>query len=322
MDKGKTIVGAFIVGGCFGLLCQLINMAYGAVLSPTDPLFGVPVLGTAQNYSSGFSLATCGLIMAILFITGILPKIDKVGGFGATIPLFGLVGGVAGSMVGYRMETGAGFGKAFFKATWPFKRFLLIAFGVTLALSFAVVLGVKPNLSYVGAVPYIDPALIPEHPEFGAALGNTAASLYAPISLLYSFIFTGCLAVIGQIVLFIVKPKSMGAVLNVLMGGYILGCLVAMTGLFPFLSVYGTGGITAPVTGAGEFVFSSVMFANVAAAGGMATVVVRLVTFCLVITIQFIWGLLAHAIAWPKISAGAAAAAAADGGMEAAEGSR
>jgi hypothetical protein len=300
MDKGKTILGAFIVGGCMGLMCQLINIFYAFLIPDDALLFGSTTLGLAQNYSSGFSLATCGLIMLILFITGILPKVNEVGGFGATIPLFGLVGAVGGSTLGYKAETGASFVTSFLKGCWPFMRFLIIAFVVTVPLSLIFGMVVKPDLSYVGAVTYLDPTL----PESGPALGAAAAAAFAPVSLLWSFLFTGVLAVIGQLVVFAVKPKMIG-MLNILMCGYILGCIVSMTGLFPFLSVYGTGGITAPVTGAGEFVFTSVMFGtNLGHIPGMwTTVIVRLVTFCLVITIQFVWGIIAAAIVGARASA-------------------
>jgi hypothetical protein len=293
MNKGKAILGAFIVGGCMGLLCQLFNICYAFLIPDDALLFGSAILGLAQNYSSGFALMTCGLVMMILFIAGILPKVEAFGGFGATIPLFGLVGAVGGSTLGYKAQTGASFVTAFFKGCWPFIRFLLIAFIVTIPLSLLFGMFVKPDLSYVGAVPYVDPTI----PENGPMLGAAAAAAFAPVSLCWSFLFTGVLAVIGQLVVFAVKPQMAG-VLNILMCGYILGCIISMTGLFPFLSVYGTGGITAPVTGAGEFVFTSVMFGtNLGHIPGMwATVVVRLVTFCLVITTQFIWGIIAAAI--------------------------
>ncbi|MDR1422301.1 MAG: hypothetical protein LBI64_05485 [Coriobacteriales bacterium] len=293
MGKAKVILGAFFVGGCMGCICQLFNMLYAFLIPDDALLFGSATLGLAQNYTAGFSLATCGFIMMILFLTGLLPKIEKVGGFGATLPLFGLVGAAAGSTLGCKAETGAPFVKAFFKGCWPFIRFLLIAFIITVPLSLLVGNFVKPDLSYVGAVPYIDPTI----PANGPALGAAAAAAFAPISLLWSFLFTGTLAVIGQIVVLLVKPKMKG-ILNILMCGYILGCLISMTGLFPFLAVYGTGGITAPVTGAGEFVFTSVMFGSVLGhiPGMWTTVIVRLVTFCLVITIQFIWGIIAAAI--------------------------
>jgi hypothetical protein len=293
MSKGKVILGTFIVGGCMGLLCQLLNICYAFLIPDDALLFGSATLGLAQNYSSGFALVTCGLVMMLLFITGILPKINDIGGFGATIPLFGLVGAVGGSTLGYKGETGASFVTSFFKGCWPFIRFLIIAFVVTVPLSLLYGAFVKPDLSYVGAVPYIDPTV----PENGPALGAAAAAAFAPVSLLWSFLFTGVLAVIGQLVVFAVKPKMTG-ILNILMCGYMLGCIVSMTGLFPFLSVYGTGGITAPVTGAGEFVFTSVMFGSYLGhiPGMWTTVIVRLVTFCLVVAMQFIWGIIAAAI--------------------------
>jgi hypothetical protein len=270
-----------------------------AIIDDEALLFGSDTLGAAQNYSTGFSLAICGFIMMILFVAGILPKIDAFGGFGATIPLFGLVGAVAGSTLGYKAETKSSFIKSFFKATWPLKRFLLIAFGITVAYSLMVNLAFKPDLTFVHEVPYLDPT----NPANGPLLGAGAEAGLAPISLLFSFIFTGCLAVIGQIVMFIVKPKGMQDVLNILLGGYIVGCVLSSLGILPYLFVYGPGGITAPVTGAGEFVYTTITFGT--NLGGVippmwTTVLVRLVTFCLVITIQFVWGIIAGLIASAK----------------------
>jgi hypothetical protein len=293
MKKGKTILGAFIVGGCMGLLCQLLNMCFAFLIPDDALLFGSTTLGLAQNYSSGFALMACGGIMLILFIVGILPKINEIGGFGATVPLFGLVGAVGGSTLGYKEETGAPFVTAFFKGCWPFIRFLLTSFIITVPLSLIFGMLVKPDLSYVGAVPYVDPTI----PENGPILSAAAAAAFAPVSLCWSFLFTGVIALIGQLVVLAIKPQMTGTI-NILMCGYILGCLISMTGLLPFLSVYGTGGITTPVTGAGEFVFTSIMFGtNLGHIPGMwATVIVRLVTFCLVIASQFIWGIIAAAI--------------------------
>lgn len=84
MDVAKRLFGAFFVGGCLGLACQLFaslwRMALGA-----DSAYAVPA-----------ALVSLGVAGGVLYVAGLYQKIEKVGFFGAALPFSGLVSAVAG----------------------------------------------------------------------------------------------------------------------------------------------------------------------------------------------------------------------------------
>lgn len=71
MDVAKRLFGAFFVGGCLGLACQLFaslwRMALGA-----DSAYAVPA-----------ALVSLGVAGGVLYVAGLYQKIEKVGFFGA-----------------------------------------------------------------------------------------------------------------------------------------------------------------------------------------------------------------------------------------------
>ncbi|SHN57852.1 SpoVA/SpoVAEb family sporulation membrane protein [Desulfitobacterium chlororespirans] len=91
----KQIISSFIVGGLLAVLTQgYMNFSAG-VLGAQSPLV-VPM-----------TLLLIGLTGGVLFIVGIYEKIEKLGYFGAILPLCGLVAAVAGVFTGTKMETGS-----------------------------------------------------------------------------------------------------------------------------------------------------------------------------------------------------------------------
>jgi len=99
MELAKKLVGAFVVGGCMGLLGQLLMMLFGAIVGAESILF-MPLI-----------LISMGVIGAVLFVLGIYQKIEKVGRIGALMSFCGLPTGVAGGICGIR-GGGAPLGKA------------------------------------------------------------------------------------------------------------------------------------------------------------------------------------------------------------------
>lgn len=91
----KQIFSSFIVGGLLAILTQgLMNLSVAA-------------LGAGSPFVGPMTLLLIGLIGGLLFIAGIYQKIEKVGYFGAILPLCGLVAAVAGVFTGTKMETGS-----------------------------------------------------------------------------------------------------------------------------------------------------------------------------------------------------------------------
>lgn len=91
----KQIFSSFIVGGLLSVLAQGLMDFSAAALGAESPLV-VPM-----------TLTLIGLIGGLLFIAGIYQKIEKIGCFGAILPLCGLVAAVAGVFTGTKMETGS-----------------------------------------------------------------------------------------------------------------------------------------------------------------------------------------------------------------------
>jgi len=92
----KALVGSGIVGGLFGVLVQAIYALYALAL------------GASNQYIMAYSLITGGFVVMILYIVGVTDAIGKLGGFGAMIPLIGLVSGTAGGINASRKQ-GNGF---------------------------------------------------------------------------------------------------------------------------------------------------------------------------------------------------------------------
>ena len=94
MDVAKRLFGAFFVGGCLGLACQLFaslwRMALGA-----DSAYAVPA-----------ALVSLGVADGVLYVAGLYQKIEKVGFFGAALPFSGLVSAVAGQYLDGEKEGG------------------------------------------------------------------------------------------------------------------------------------------------------------------------------------------------------------------------
>ncbi|HWQ76482.1 MAG TPA: SpoVA/SpoVAEb family sporulation membrane protein [Syntrophomonas sp.] len=98
---GKRILGAFLVGGCVGVVGQ-------AVISLLDNVIPDPMLVII------LAMFLVAVISFILIITDVYPKISKVGYFGADLPVCGLMYGAA-SATAMTRKSGAPAGAAFLK---------------------------------------------------------------------------------------------------------------------------------------------------------------------------------------------------------------
>lgn len=129
MDAVKKLAGAFIVGGIFGLMGQVIMVLIGGILGPGyGPELVVPLV-----------LGVMGIIGGVLFACGLYQKIEKVGGFGAIMPFCGLAAAVAGAICGIR-GSGAPLGKAIVNGLKPFVIFLFIVVIVSALIGAGVTL--------------------------------------------------------------------------------------------------------------------------------------------------------------------------------------
>ena len=85
MKIAKAVAGAFVVGGAFALIGELLNLMYTALL------------GIGSPYVMFAVLVTLGVLAFVLYSTGVQKKISKAGGFGAILPFNGFACGIADS---------------------------------------------------------------------------------------------------------------------------------------------------------------------------------------------------------------------------------
>ena len=98
----KRLAGAFVVGGCLGLICQAFYAFWQAVLG-VDASLAMPA-----------ALVSIGVLGGVLYVFDIYQKIEKVGAIGAAMPFSGLVSAVAGMFLEGNKENGfvGGIGKS------------------------------------------------------------------------------------------------------------------------------------------------------------------------------------------------------------------
>lgn len=86
--------GAFVVGGCIGLITQLLFV------------IAQMMVGTNVMLAMVVAFLMLGVLTTVLFVAGIYERIERVGYFGAVLPFSGLVAGVAHLYLGAKAEGG------------------------------------------------------------------------------------------------------------------------------------------------------------------------------------------------------------------------
>ncbi|MDR0849544.1 MAG: hypothetical protein LBN10_11010 [Propionibacteriaceae bacterium] len=262
---GKAILKAGLIGGCYGLLCEALYCIYRAILGPEN------------TYLSAFSLVTGGLIVGILYVCGIMQKIEPHGGFGSIIPLIGLTSAVAGGINATRKNEKKTFIDSFWSAGKP--SMIMLMSGLVVSMILAMV--------FTQLMPNADAGVPP-------LLIATPAPVAIWLEFIFSFLIMAVIGAVGQIFLMLLKPTFTG-VMGMLFAAYVLGCILAMFGVIQALAVLGHGGMDVPILGGGEFVFTSIWLGE----GGFApwfVTFVRLTIFSGIIASQYLWGGLAAAI--------------------------
>lgn len=90
----KRLAGAFLVGGCLGLLGQAFYTLWQAVL------------GSGAAMAMPAALVSLGIVGGVLYVCDVYQKIEKVGAIGAAMPFSGLVSAVAGMFLQGARERG------------------------------------------------------------------------------------------------------------------------------------------------------------------------------------------------------------------------
>lgn len=210
-SAGARLGGAFVVGGLIAVFAQIIMLIMSNVLPVADL---VPPV----------SLVILGIVGVVLVLTGVYPKLNEIGGFGAGIMFCGLVDAVAGVYMGGAMENG---GKP--------------AEGVKAAIKFAV--AILGTLVVVGAILGL---LFARSAGVLACMTPTAADP-GPIIFLYAFLMGGLISIIGEALLTF-TPLPLPAVI---LGNAVAGMVMALVGIASNLEVITGAGLCATVVDAG-----------------------------------------------------------------------
>ena len=117
---GKKIIGACIVGGLTGVVAQLIIILLSNFIP--DPMLAIII-----------TMFLVAVIAFILIITDVYPKISKFGGFGADIPVNGLMYG-ASNIAAMTRKAGASAGDAFRKAIGMVGAIVFGGFGICMLI--------------------------------------------------------------------------------------------------------------------------------------------------------------------------------------------
>lgn len=239
---GKAIGGSFAVGGIFGIICQLLVMAYSMT-----PLY-------AAGFSTIAVLVTMGLIGGVLFAVGLYPKIEGIGGMGAILPFCGLAAALSGMFYGVKKETGS----SGIAAKTIFIDLILKVVLLATALSVCVALLVHfTGFGSINTVSYAPGGLVVTN--VGAPLGaeqgppNGVPVDIAPMSLIWAFLIAGVLCAVCQAVIMATKtPLPI-----FLVALFTLGALLCPLGIDKVFVTLAGGGFQVLIIDAGEAVVST-----------------------------------------------------------------
>lgn len=252
---GKAILKAGIFGGCYGLVVQAFFTIYSLIWPTT-------------NYLAAMALCTGGLVVGILYVFGIIQKIEPHAGFGGILPLIGVTSMVSNVLNDARKKDKKTVVDGFWSGAKPSMLMLMSGMIVSLVIARLATNALGP----MGALPVTPPAQASVAMQF-----------------VWTFVIMFVLSVIGQVLLMTLKPTFTG-VMGILFSYYVVGSLLGCFGISQTLLALGPGGFVTSILGAGEFVFTSVWIAD----GGVTFT--RLVVFTGLIASMYVWGTLAALI--------------------------
>ena len=91
----NKLIDAFLVGGVFGVVGQLLIFLWTAVF------------GEGGTLVNPLTMASMGLIGLVLFVSGLSAKLEELTTMGVTIPISGMVIAIGGATYGTKRATGS-----------------------------------------------------------------------------------------------------------------------------------------------------------------------------------------------------------------------
>lgn len=268
MDYAKALGGAFVAGGLFGILGQLLAMA----------AWSVPALSGNETIAVLF---TMGVIGGILFATGAWDKIEKAGGMGANLAFSGLAAAAAGIVFGVSMETGS-YAKGILTMLKEIVlKVLLVATAICVVIVAIVFfadgattdLGAQAmafSAATGGQAPPVVPAYVGANPDAVGGLIGGVITTHDPalgaINIAWAFLVCGAIGLVCQLIVMVGKIP----VPVFLTGIIVVGAIMTVAGVInPFLDAAG-GGFQILTLDAGQAIAQLFAFAL---AGGLPGVV-------------------------------------------------
>ncbi len=274
---GKAVLMSFIVGGALGVLGALLVIAYSFT-----PL-----------YLAGFSmvcvLATLGLIGAILFVTGLYPKLEKIGGMGAMLPFTGLPCAIAGAVVGVGMQTGSK-GKAAMVAVIEFGLKILLV-GTLICCTVSAIFFFAGFDGAVFYTTYAPGGVVVA--QVGAPWGDAGGPpMGIPVgidamAILWAFLIAGAICAFMQLIWQVTKIPV--PVLFIILIS--IGSVLAPLGVYKPIAQLAGGGFQVLICGAGEAI-AGTFFALLSGNPGPVPFISIILLFVFLLVLGIVCGLI------------------------------
>lgn len=213
----KKLAYAFVIGGVFGMIGQLLIFLWTVIL------------GEGGTLVNPLTMASMGVIGLVLFVSGFSAKLEKLTTMGVTIPISGMVIAIGGATYGTKRATGSPAAGAKAGAGLPL-RVLGIGAGLSVVLCAALFFATHGALE-----------LTFEQASFGAG-----------VEIALAFVVGGLLSLIAEAILLATKaPIPVLLVIFVIVGAMLAA--FNLDGL-PFLA---NGGFIVSLFAAGQAAYET-----------------------------------------------------------------
>jgi hypothetical protein len=296
MKLVRSMMGAFLIGGCLGFIGQLLVVGYSQVPAVAETGLTTIVV-----------LITMGLLGGILFASGVLAKLEKHGGMATVLIFSGLPAAIGGIYTGVKMQTNST-GKAVLVTVVEI--FLKVLLGGTLICAVIAslvfftgggqMLGVSTlewSASTGGEIPPLVPAYVHAHPDsVNFLLFNIFAvpdASLEPLMFIGAFLVAGALSALLELITSVLKIKA-GFLLFLSFFG--LGSLLTLLGVMGFLVELGGGGVQVTFLDAGQAITTLFCFLLAGNIPGALPFVAVIGMFVIVMFIGIVSGMIRVAL--------------------------
>lgn len=215
MKPYKTVIYSFFVGGMFSLIAQTILSFWQIALADTPMSF----------FMGGATLISMGIIGCVLGGLACYQYVEEWATFGALLPFSGFAMAVGMKAVGPWTKEGASMGRCIWNCVWFVIWFNVVFAAICIALGFAC-----------GLAGFREPAFTVEKTEGGMLF-------------FCAFVVGGLLAAVFQTVFVCLRKVSKKvAPLHVLMTAWMVGALLAPSGISGALANFSGQGFSVMIT--------------------------------------------------------------------------